>query len=103
MSYLYGKDGPTTPPFFADMLGQEVKVGDFVAYAVREGNSAALKAGVVTEITWHEKMSGGYYTWKVVASFESASSGSAARVLTGRKPSQPSQGRMVRIAKGDQW
>jgi hypothetical protein len=103
MSYLYGKDAPRTPPFFADMLGQEVKVGDFVAYATTNGATPVLKAGVVTEIKWHEKMSGGYYTWKVVASFESASTGSSARVLTGRKPSQPSQGRMVRIAKGDQW
>src|SRR3954468_23262818 len=103
MSYLYGTDGPTTPPLFTDMLGQEVRVGDFVVYAVSKSNAAALKAGVVTDITWHEKMSGGYYTWKVVATFESSDSGTAARVLTGRRESRPTQGRMVRIAKGDQW
>jgi len=102
VSYLYGKDKPSTPPYFSDMLGQEVRVGDFVCYAVRQGNTAEMKAGIVTEITWNEKMSGGYYTWKVVASFESGYGG-AARVLTGRKPSMPSQGRMVRVAKGDQW
>ena len=33
MSYLYGKDKPETPPFLADIMGQEVRVGDVVAYA----------------------------------------------------------------------
>lgn len=104
MSYLYGKDGGgLTPHPFTDMLGQEVRVGDLVAYSVRVGNVAETKAGTVLEIVWHEKMSGGYYTWKVKARFMSGlGGGHVARVIDG-KPSSPSRGRMVRVAKGDQW
>ncbi len=34
-----------------DCLNQEIQVGDTVGYAVRYGNSAAMGAGVVQEIT----------------------------------------------------
>lgn len=102
MSYLHGKNGPRVPPTFSDMLGQEVRVGDFVCYAVRTGNEATQKAGVVREITWHEKMDGGYYTWKVECTMES-SYGTVARPRKAARWSEPNLGKMVRIAKGDQW
>lgn len=102
MSYLYGEDGPTEPELFTDMLGQEIRVGDWVAYAIRSGNSGELKAAIVLEITWHEKMDGGYWTWKVKATHESWY-GSTARELPKSKPSSPTVGRAVRFQKGDGW
>lgn len=103
MSYLYGKDGPSTPPPFTDMLDQEVRVGDMVAYPVRIGNTAETKIGTVLEIVWHEKMSGGYYTWKVKAEYMSGLYGGHRAAGIDGKPSSPSRGRAVRVAKGDQW
>lgn len=103
MSYLYGKDAPLTPHPFTDMLGQEVRVGDLVAYSVRVGNTAETKVGTVLEIVWHEKMSGGFYTWKVKAEFMSGLYGESTAAVIDGKPSSPSRGRAVRVAKGDQW
>lgn len=37
-------------PLVEDLLGIEVHIGDTVAYAVREGNIAAMRTGVVTDI-----------------------------------------------------
>jgi hypothetical protein len=87
------------PPTFTDMLGQEVRIGDTVAYAIRVANSGALKVGTVTELWWVE---GAGWDYRIVATFQSGSN-DRARVLTGRKPSQPSRGRMVRVAKGGNW
>lgn len=104
MSYLYGEtrfDG-SHPPKFTDMLDQEVRIGDTVAYAIRDGNLPALKVGTLTQLDWVEKMDGGYWDFRVVATFVSGYHNSAV-VLTGRKPSQPSRGRMVRVAKGGKW
>lgn len=90
---------PQHPPKFTDMLGQEVRIGDTVAYAIRVANSGALKVGTVTELWWVE---GSGWDYRIVATFQSGHNDTA-RVLTGRKPSQPSRGRMVRIAKGGNW
>lgn len=90
---------PKHPPLFTDMLGQEMRVGDLVCYAVRQGNTAEMKAGTLTKLWWVE---GGGWDYRVVATFMSGP-GSVARSLTGRKPSQPSRGRMVRVAKGAGW
>ena len=103
MSYLYGKDKPENPPKFTDMVGQEIRVGDSVAYAVRVGNTAEMKVGKVLAVIWHEKMSGGYYTWMVRADWMSSfGGGHRARPIQG-KPSSPSIGRAVRVAKGENW
>jgi hypothetical protein len=103
MSYLYGKPGPDlNPPPFTDMMGQEVRPGDMVAYAVRRGNTAEMKVAVVLETKWNEKMSGGYWEWKVKATHESGY-GSSAVELTDSRPSSPTRGRAVRIAKGTNW
>lgn len=88
------------PSKFTDMLGQEIRVGDTVAYAIRSGNSGELKVATVLEVTWHEKFSGGYWTWKVKATHESWY-GSTARELPNSRLSSPTVGRAVRIAKGD--
>jgi hypothetical protein len=100
MSYLYGKDGPEHPPRFTDMLGQEIRLGDTVAYSVRVGNVAGTKVATVVELNWREKMDGGYWEWKVKATH--MSSIGLPRTIDG-KPSTPSRDRMVRVAKGDQW
>jgi hypothetical protein len=100
MSRIYDIDlEPKHPPKFTDMLGQEVRIGDTVAYAIRDGNLPALKVGTLTQLWWVE---GAGWDFRVVATFQSGHN-DVARVLTGRKPSQPSRGRMVRIAKGGNW
>lgn len=38
-----------------DMLGTALVPGDFVAYGVRDGNSGALRIGIIKEITKKEK------------------------------------------------
>lgn len=54
-----------------DVFGYELKVGDWVAYAVRSGNSGRLRIGKVKKITDEKKISimGGdsYYSreWSV--------------------------------------
>lgn len=102
MGYSFGTDGATVPPLFTDMLGQEIRVGDTVAYAIRSGNSGGLKVATVLEIRWHEKMTGGYWSWKVRATHEDWSS-TKARELPNARPSSPTVGRAVRIAKGEGW
>lgn len=89
------------PPRFTDLLGQEVRVGDVVAYSVRVGNTAETKVATVLELKWREKMDGGYWEWKVKAF---AMSAYGRRLdLSKAKPSSPSRDRMVRVAKGVNW
>ena len=88
------------PPTFKDMLGQEVRVGDTVAYSVRVGNTAETKVATVLELKWREKMDGGYWEWKVKAF---AMSGIGLPRTIDSKPSSPSRDRMVRVAKGSNW
>lgn len=87
-------------PKFVDMLGQEIRVGDTVAYSVRVGNVAETKVGTVIMAKWHEKMDGGYWEWKVKAF---AMSGIGLPRMIDGKPSSPSRDRMVRVAKGSAW
>lgn len=104
MSYLYGKDSPERPPYLADMLGFEVRVGDVVAYATGRGASAELKVATVVEATWHEKMSGGYWDFKVKAFMESGyDRNGPGRTIQAARLSTPSRGRMVRLEKGENW
>jgi hypothetical protein len=42
-------DGENPPTVFMDWLGQEVRVGDTVIYAVTKGRSAAVVAGEILE------------------------------------------------------
>lgn len=103
MSYLYGKPGPyPVPPKFTDMMGQEVRVGDVVVYSVRVGNTAETKVATVLELKWTDKMSGGYWEWKVKATHESGYGPQAVELVNSR-PSSPNRGRMVRVAKGKNW
>lgn len=89
------------PPKFTDLLGQEVRVGDVVAYSVRVGNVAETKVAVVEYLNWREKMDGGYWEWKVRA-FAMSSYGGTYR-FDDAKPSSPSRARMVRVEKGSNW
>lgn len=89
-------------PKFVDMLGQEIRVGDTVAYSIRVGNVAETKVATVLMVEWHEKMDGGYWEWKVQATHESGY-GPAGYRLPNARPSSPSVNRAVRVAKGSEW
>ncbi len=105
MGYLYGKTGSTEPYPFTDMLGLEVKLGDVVAYATGRGANATLKVGSVVELNWVQKMDGGWWDFKVWANLESnwRDRNGPAVPTDATRASEPSRGRMVRVAKGDGW
>lgn len=87
------------PPKFTDMLGQEIREGDTVAYSVRVGNVAETKVATVLMVKWNEKMYGGYWEWKVQATHES----NHGPLGPWARPSSPSVSRAVRVAKGGAW
>lgn len=87
------------PPMLKDMLGQEIREGDTVAYSVRVSNIAETKVAVVLMVKWHEKMDGGYWEWKVQATHES----NHGPLGPWARPSSPSVNRAVRVAKGANW
>lgn len=88
---------------FTDMMGQEVRIGDTVAYATGRGSSAELKVGTVKVLNWIEKMDGGYWEFEVWAEFCSPWSGYLAIPANALKLSKPTRGRTVRVAKGEAW
>jgi hypothetical protein len=104
MSYLYGRDKPENPPYLADMMGQEIRRGDLVAYATGRGANAELRIATVVDAAWHEKMSGGYWDFKVRAFLETSyDRNGPGRPVEAARLSTPSRGRMVRLEKGPLW
>lgn len=47
------------PEFVLDQLGQEVRVGDTIAYSVLLGRSASISIGTVLDICWSKAPSYG--------------------------------------------
>ena len=90
---------------FTDMLDQEIRVGDTVAYATGRGSSAELKVGQVRILNWVENDSfvGGHWEFEVWAEFCSPWSGYQAIPANAVKLSKPTRGRTVRLAKGSNW
>lgn len=53
------KDLPPLPEFVTDHVGNEVRPGDTIVYAIRAGDTAAMSYGVVTNFQWPKSQSYG--------------------------------------------
>lgn len=45
------KPTPTVPSVLVDMLGQEIRVGDLIAYPSQDGNRPSMRVARITEFT----------------------------------------------------
>jgi hypothetical protein len=52
---------PHIPEFVIDHIGQEVRPGDAIVYAVREGDTAAMRSGVVQNFQFPKQKT--YASW----------------------------------------
>jgi hypothetical protein len=75
---------------FEDILKNELKVGDYIAYALRSGNSSEMKIGKILEL----RQNG---TYRVQAAEVSPFSGRWHK----NRPSIVSPGKMVKISTND--